>query len=202
METDWSNYEPHMDRRQRKSRLAIEKALLELLQTKPIDMITVSELADKADINRKTFYNNYNSIEEVEQGIDRKITAFVFDKLPKKITIQNEIEIYKLLLEFSEAIEPHKELLKKMTGNRSSITVTEHLKDQILPYIEKSLSSYNIAKAVIPYINTYIIDSLSSIYYQWFNDDKLNAKQIALLAYNLTISAIRLDNYRDIVCEP
>ena len=202
METDWSNYEPHMDRRQRKSRLAIEKALLELLQTKPIDMITVSELADKADINRKTFYNNYNSIEEVEQGIDRKITAFVFDKLPKKITIQNEIEIYKLLLEFSEAIEPHKELLKKMTGNRNSITVTEHLKDQILPYIEKSLSSYNIAKAVIPYINAYIIDSLSSIYYQWFNDDKLNAKQIALLAYNLTISTIKLDNYRDIVCEP
>lgn len=201
MEIDWTNYDPHPDRRQRKSCIAIEKALLELMQTKPIDMISISELAEKADVNRKTFYNNYNSIEDVEQSIDRKITAFIFDTLPKKITINNEIEIYHLLLNFTLSIDPYKELLGKMAKNKGSITITEHLKDQILPYVEKSLENYNIAKAVIPYINTYIVDSLSSIYFQWFNDNNLNAQQVALLAYNLTTSAIKLDNYRDIVCE-
>lgn len=199
MEIEWLNYESQMDRRQKKTRLAIEKALLELLQTKSIDMISISELSEKADINRKTFYNNYNSVEEVAQGIDRKVAAFIFDKLPKKITISNEIEIYNLLLEFTTSIEPHKDLLKQMARNSNSITITEHLKDQILPYIEKSLSSYNIAPAVIPYINSYIVDGLSSIYYQWFNDNQLTAKQIALLGYNLTASAIKLDNYRDII---
>ncbi|MBO5239184.1 MAG: TetR/AcrR family transcriptional regulator [Lachnospiraceae bacterium] len=201
MEIDWTNYDSHPDRRQRKSCIAIEKALLELMQTKPIDMISISELAEKADVNRKTFYNNYNSIEDVEQSIDRKITAFIFDTLPKKITINNEIEIYHLLLNFTLSIKPYKELLGKMAKNKGSITITEHLKDQILPYVEKSLENYNIAKAVIPYINTYIVDSLSSIYFQWFNDNNLNAQQVALLAYNLTTSAIKLDNYRDIVCE-
>lgn len=199
MDIDWLNYEPHMDRRQKKTRLAVEKALLELMQEKPTELISISELAEKADINRKTFYNNYDSIDDVIYGIDKKISSFIFDKLPKKITIHNEIEIYHLLLDFTVSIEPHKELLRQMTKNRSAATVTEHLKDQILPYIEKSLLNYNIDAAVIPYINTYIVNGLSSIYYEWFQDETLTAEQVALLGYNLTVSAIKLDNYRDIM---
>jgi AcrR family transcriptional regulator len=201
MDIEWLNYEPHMDRRQKKTRLAVEKALLELMQDKPVELISISELAQKADINRKTFYNNYDSVEDVVHGIDKKISAFIFDKLPKKITINNEIEIYHLLLDFSVSVEPHKELLCQITRNSSASTITEHLKEQILPYIEKSLSSYKIAPAVIPYINSYVVNGLSSIYYEWFNDDQLTAQQVALLGYNLTSSAIKLDNYRDIIQE-
>ena len=67
-----------LDRRQRKSREAIQNALLVLLRDKPLDSITISELAIKADVNRKTFYNNYHNIQEVRDELDNRYLDSVF----------------------------------------------------------------------------------------------------------------------------
>ena len=45
-----------------KTRACIERALLELLETKPIEKITVAELARTAQINKGTFYLHYLDI--------------------------------------------------------------------------------------------------------------------------------------------
>jgi hypothetical protein len=86
-----------------------------------------------------------------------------------------------------------------MARNRSATAITQRLKEQILPYIQKCLSGYRIAPAVIPYVTGYVVNGLFSIYSEWLSDSNLTAQQVALLCYNLTISAIRLDNYRDIL---
>ena len=49
--------EQKQDRRVVKTKRAIRNALVQLLSEKELDQITVKELADRADINRKTFYN-------------------------------------------------------------------------------------------------------------------------------------------------
>lgn len=66
------------DRRIRKTKQAIKIALVDLLSRKKIINITVKELTDYADINRKTFYNHYQSIQEVVDEIiyDAAITYF------------------------------------------------------------------------------------------------------------------------------
>ena len=45
------------DRRVRKSQQAIQSAFLELLKGESFEKLTVQQLADKADINRGTFYS-------------------------------------------------------------------------------------------------------------------------------------------------
>ena len=47
------------DRRVRKSKKALEEALIRLLAKKTITEITVTELTEEADIHRGTFYNHY-----------------------------------------------------------------------------------------------------------------------------------------------
>jgi AcrR family transcriptional regulator len=195
---EFTKAENGMDRRKKKTQIAIENALLELLQTKPLEEISISELSDYADINRKTFYNNYSSIEEVLQGINQKLSLHIFNALPEKITINNEIEIYNLLLNFTTALEPQKEILKQITQTSDNISFIQYFKDQILPYVERNLLSYHVDPALTPYINNYLINGISSIFFEWFQDDRLHAKDIALLCYNLTTSAIKLDNYKDI----
>ena len=193
-----SSMEPNIDRRKRKTRIAIENALLELMQDKPISSISISELSEAADINRKTFYNNYDSIDDVIKGINQKLSMRIFSSLPDKITIHNEIEIYNLLLNFTTALEPHKDILKKMTRDQKNLPFFEYFKDQILPYVEKNLISYHVDAALTPYINSYLVNGLSSILFTWVNEEALNSEQVALLCYNLTISSIKLDNYKDI----
>ena len=46
------------DRRVRKSKKALEEALIRLLAKKTITEITVTELTEEADIHRGTFYNH------------------------------------------------------------------------------------------------------------------------------------------------
>lgn len=48
-----------IDRRIIKSQKAIKQSFLELLSKKKLDDITIQEISDKADINRRTFYLHY-----------------------------------------------------------------------------------------------------------------------------------------------
>ena len=52
----------NLDRRSRYSLLAIRSAMFELLETEPLDKITITEICAKADINRGTFYKYYRDV--------------------------------------------------------------------------------------------------------------------------------------------
>ena len=62
-----------MDRRCLKTQKAIKNALVELMSEKDISQITVKELAQRADINRKTFYTHYTSIYDVSGEIENEM---------------------------------------------------------------------------------------------------------------------------------
>lgn len=53
------------DRRTLYTRKVIKEALLELLNEKKFDKISVSQLCQQAEITRTTFYSHYNNISEV-----------------------------------------------------------------------------------------------------------------------------------------
>ncbi len=53
------------DRRVVRTKAALTKALFELLGEKEFSKITVTELAQRADVDRKTFYLHYRSVEEI-----------------------------------------------------------------------------------------------------------------------------------------
>jgi len=50
------------DRRTRRTQKLIRDNFIDLMAKKPINEITIQELADKADINRRTFYLHYTDI--------------------------------------------------------------------------------------------------------------------------------------------
>ena len=67
------------DRRVRRTRAQLRTAFTSLMAEKPINQITVRELADRADVNRGTFYTHYRDIydmlEQVEQELLDELTA-------------------------------------------------------------------------------------------------------------------------------
>lgn len=67
-----------MDRRKRKSRLAIKEALFHLLEKQEFSAIKVSEICEVADINRGTFYLNYlDKYDLLEKIIHEQIDLLV-----------------------------------------------------------------------------------------------------------------------------
>ncbi len=71
------------NKRRQHSREVIEKAFVELLQTKELAEISVSELCKLTQLNRSTFYANYLDIydlaDHIRQGLEKEVEE-LFDK--------------------------------------------------------------------------------------------------------------------------
>ena len=72
------------DRRIIKTKRAIRNAFAKLMVEKDINDITVVELAETADINRKTFYNYYSGVYQVVEDIENDISTS-YERLPGKV---------------------------------------------------------------------------------------------------------------------
>lgn len=97
------------DRRVRKTKKLLEDSLAELLIQKPLNSITVRELAERADINRGTFYLHYKDVydmvDKIQNDIFTRFNEIVKDYKPKYGEQALEpylVELYKLLADNSK----------------------------------------------------------------------------------------------------
>lgn len=98
-----------MDRRVARTKKNIYYAFFQLVQTKAIDEITVSELARTADIDRKTFYLHYQTVQDVfvefKQMIYDRLLEILAEAERRGMEHQAELDAGKAL-ERAENIAP------------------------------------------------------------------------------------------------
>ena len=70
-----------MDIRVKKTKRAIQKAFIALLREKPIEKITVKEIAERAEINKTTFYSHYETLDALTAEIERQTVQLVCDNM-------------------------------------------------------------------------------------------------------------------------
>lgn len=58
-------YKVSSDRRFQKNKREIRKAYISLVQEKGYQNVTISDIAQRADINRMTFYSHYDIVEDI-----------------------------------------------------------------------------------------------------------------------------------------
>ena len=62
-----------VDRRIQKTRTAIHQAFVSLLVEKPIEKITIKEIAEKANVDRKTIYNYYEGVYDILDYLENEV---------------------------------------------------------------------------------------------------------------------------------
>lgn len=78
------------DRRVRRSKRAIVDAFDRLIMTKPLEEITVSAIAREADVDRKTFYQHYGSIDGILDAIAETIVTDLLDSVEEATWARQE----------------------------------------------------------------------------------------------------------------
>lgn len=74
------------NKRKKESMERIEKVFIQLLQTKELDKISVSDICKKAQLNRTTFYANYTDIYGLADAIRDKLENGLFDLYKEEYT--------------------------------------------------------------------------------------------------------------------
>ena len=167
------NIEKKTDRRIVRTKKAIKNAFAELLTEKDINDITVSDIAEYADVNRKTFYNYYAGVFEVVDEIENDIIKR-FDKMLAEADIETNIKNpYTVFEKLTALINTDMDFfgfLLSMNGNVSLVTkIVDMLKEKSISVMESRTS---IEKWQLETVLDYAISGMFSVYQQWFNSDR------------------------------
>ena len=73
------------NKKRKKSQYKIQKVFMELIQTKEINEITVSDICKVANLNRSTFYSNYIDIYDLADKIKEELFQDVLNLYPNEI---------------------------------------------------------------------------------------------------------------------
>lgn len=100
------------DLRVQKTVSAIYKAFEELLLEKDMEKITVTELASKARINKKTFYAYYHDLDELLEEMQRETAKAYVERVAKYTLPRDAREVIREFFLFSKEQGP---LYEKIT---------------------------------------------------------------------------------------
>ena len=162
-----------MDRRTKRTKRAIRYTFADLLSQKDINDITIREIADLADINRKTFYNYYSGIYQIVDEIENKVvSAFesVLGDLDLKRDLENPYNIFERLTAIINTDLDFYGHLLSMHGNVSLVSkIVTMLKAKIK---ENLLAQFDMDDMTADIVLEYIIAGMIAVYQQWFNSDR------------------------------
>ncbi len=104
------------DRRIRKSKKALQEALIRLLSKKSIGEITIKELTDEADVHRGTFYHHYADAMDLKVQTEREIAEQLTEILSSVPQSRLEQGPYPLLVRVLEYLEDNREIAKMLVS--------------------------------------------------------------------------------------
>ena len=161
------------ERRVRKTKRAIRNAFAALLAEKDVNQITVKDIADRADINRKTFYNHYRGVYQVMDEIENSIVDD-FDLMLREasgsIDLRNPAMIYEKLTQLLQKDIDFYGNLLCMNGNNS---LRDKLFSQLKAHALVSMQSrLPIAQQELELGIHFTFSGLMSVYQHWFQSDR------------------------------
>ena len=73
------------NKRKKESRERIKRTFIELIQTRELNEIKVSDICKKAELNRSTFYSNYIDIYDLADKVKEELFNEVLSLYPKEV---------------------------------------------------------------------------------------------------------------------
>ena len=182
--------EKKVDRRIAKTKKAIYRAFAQLLSEKNINDITIKDIADRADINRKTFYSYYDGIYELTGEIENKI----IDSFEKVIREHNVNELLhnpnKMFDELVKIIDSDFDFYQHLISVESNSNLVSKLFISLKARAKEVISEYSVLdEATLDIVLDFVISGMFTVFQRWFNSSKEHslddmAKIVATLSYN------------------
>lgn len=163
----------------------IKESLIELLQTNDIHQITVTNICNKADINRGTFYSYYKDAFDLLQSIEDEL----FDQILRYLN-ETPAEDYtdSLLIKVLELIAENKDLCKILLCRQRDGRIIDRIlyiasKANLEPLFDKS---NEFDESHFDYLIRYSVGGILAIIQVWLeNNLKESPREIVKIINNI-----------------
>jgi len=190
-----------MDRRKMRTRAFLRKALIEVIEEKGIEHITVSELIEKADISRGTFYLHYTDAADLLEQVKMEMWVGLTERMGRLnpydyLTYAAKGEPDPMMIKVFEYYGEHADFFRAILGPKGdpayAVRIKEFLKKH---HISKIMDIQpDLAETIIPkdYMVEYFAASNLSIILHWIeNGMRESASNIALMITQILGSGVK-----------
>lgn len=188
-----------VDRRVARSRRAIMAAFERLVMERPVSKITVSAVAREADVDRKTFYQHFGSIDGVLDEMARSIVARVLDVVeaaregPEVDALRDERALGAFFSALAEALSENLALNRRLLESVPPERLLGHLADHLARGIrERGLTSPEVDERTFDYCLAFELGGIVAALRAWsLGDDSAPPEEVTRVMRTLASSGVR-----------
>lgn len=178
------------DRRTVRTKNHIREALVELLMEKNPSQITVKELSEKADINRKTFYTYFSNIDDILTDLNIILSDRLILIFQNFSFVEPSLDIFSLFRQLNDAISDDLFLYRRLNELGLLPGMTNRVKNAVIDiFMEQGHLSQSEHILHYTLYAEYAAAGILSMFTKWFSAES----DISL--YELTETAGKLTVY-------
>ena len=181
------------DRRVLRTKKNIRQAFLHLLSEKSLSQITVKELSNLADINRKTFYMYYSNIEDIFAELEDELVLKLVYVFEKELFQTEMFNSYSFFENLNHTIQEDIDLYRILNHSDLLPHLIQRAKNAL---IEVFFRKYNISadsdnERYILYAE-YAASGILSMYTKWFSRDfHMSLEELTRTAAEITLYGLQ-----------
>ncbi len=158
-----------MDRRVQRTKKAIRSAFLTLMLEKDIDKITIKEIAERADVDRKTVYNYYTGVYDILGEVENELVASFEKEAQGLIGASDPKEYFATIARLINKDMELYELIMRSDNSTYVNKIVAFLRDWIETALNESgwLNPKKIAMTA-----EYVTGGIYCAYRHWFHSDR------------------------------
>ncbi len=167
-------------RRVRMTKMLLKNALIDIMKTKSIHMISIKEICEEADVNRSTFYRHYNTqydlYDEIIEDISTDIGAIY----------KNDFTTVDFLTKVLEYIESKRDTFLVILSDNGKVSLGE----AFLLFTGRFIDHNNTSE-LVTYVMEFIAAGFTSTVWSWLKkENRRPAGDVARMLHNLMMHGI------------
>ena len=183
-----------IDRRVRKTKRQLRQALMDLMSEKPSKSISVRELAERADINRGTFYIHYKDVSDLLQRLEDEMAERLIMVCKKYAYSTCEVDAFPYLTELYRFARDNADLCLVLLGPNGDRAYTERICGILRSYFLRDFLArfYSGSSDRLDYFCSFIVSGNLTLTLEWLSSGaKETPEEMAALAGAIIMDGVR-----------
>jgi AcrR family transcriptional regulator len=158
------------DKRSKRTRVWLLDTLLELIENKDYSGITITELTEKADIARQTFYRNYDSMDDILLSRMNEILEEYLEKVQKNLETKKDQNWDFEVKQMVSVWQRNEAIFKALQKAGLQFHVLEKLSDMFYHFHMKAQKLHELDDKQ-QYLVYYLSGGVFMVLNKWFEND-------------------------------